>query len=726
MVQIWPSDDTFLSAGTDFTFPNRYVRFDPSGGSTTYPSGLLIASVPAELVEVTPQTPRAACIANVGAAQNASASFYARTQQFSDGEVAASFERYDRAGNPISSTMSRMAVYGRVNKSAHGLVSSSGEYMDEYLDRPDCVEFAVVKGSFGGLATDCYFTVGYYTAGAYTSLGEINIASWSTATLALTPGLSYYEISRLRMVMNGTNIKCYVKPKGGYAMNTTTPVRAVNGEIEVFDVFVPLSSGYAGFGAPTWWQVSTDWNGVHALEWFQAKNSSGTILRDEFERPAKFGSKNNAYGSMVSGWFFSIAGAYSGDGVSRNWSDSTHPYLTKPYMGLMHGVSGEIRIGRSIPASFADPDLQLANYGFMYDAHDFGVIPQRRQLDLEFNDSGGASCGIMLRAAVTDTEPEPRLRNDPTTPDDVVWDPDPLVAPLVITPNRKDGYCCMITHDGSASPAWKLRILRFYRDGATLHEFPPEIASADLTLFGLSLGTTIELDFEVRNFNSLPDGSGGNLAMRAAVDGVDVDLVAGDIDGVSFQDGWLYDISAQPNLYTNTMSGMFAETYLAWGSAVADHVVLKRWQHLALSDPPVTTDPDQPSVALEAEDYGKTGTFDFPIDWSVREDRARPMRDMRTEAHFRYSSPIGSRGRRSWSLKSTGLTDAQRDEIIEFLKDHKGPEIPFDWYRADTGDTISVRYMTGSFSYRKDGLDNNSCGLSFEEVFSELEYNAQA
>lgn len=725
MVQIWPTDDNFSQAGTDFTYPNRYVRFDP--GSVTYPDGVLIASAPGDMVSLATSTGYgAANIVRTVAARNTASSFYARTPIFSDGEVTASFERVTRAGAISGSTLSRLAVYGRVNKSAFNLVSVDGEYIDEYLDRPDCIEFAFIKGTFLTPA-DCYFVVGYYTAGVYTTLGEIRVEDWATATLAVSPGLSYYEMSRLRMVMSGTSIKCYIKPKNGYAVPTTAPVRTVDGEIEVFSVFAPISSGYAGVGIPGMWQTAT-WTGGHAVDWFQVKTGGSIMFRDEFKRAAVFGAHVvDPFPPLpTAGVFRSIAGAYSGDGASDSYgAGSAHPFLVKPYIGLMHGVSSEIHIGRSIPASFADPGYQSANYGFMYDTHDFGVYPQRRQLDFEFNSGGGASCGIILRGWVLTGQPEPRLRDLPTTPDDVVWDP--LAASGVITPYGKEGYCCIITHDALAATPWLLRILRFvHQPPGSNHTFPTTVATADLALFSLVVGVTIELDFEVRNFNALPDGSGGNLAMRVAVDGVGVDLIAEDLPGLSFQDGWLYDLSAPPSLYTNTMSGMFAETYVDWASTTADHVVLNRWQHLALSDPPVTTDPEQPSVALEAEDYGKTGTFSSPIDWQVKEERNRSMREMRTEAHYRYKSPIGSRVRRSWSLTSSGITDDELTTIIQFIESHKGPEIPFDWYRADTGGTIPVRYMGNSLSYRKDTLGSNTCSLSFEEVFPEAEYNAQA
>lgn len=722
MVQIWPTDDNFAQAGTDYTYPNRYIRFVPATTSTTYQTGLVIKNEPGHLVTAAIGTAAGAEAMNTPSA-DASSSFYARTAPFVDGEVTASFRRYDASGIPTDSTMSRLAVYGRVNKSAHSLVSASGEYMDEYLDRPDCIEFAVVDAGSGS-ANDCYFVVGYYTAGLYSSLGSINISTWSTATLGIEPGMGYYDIARLRMVMNGTSIKCYAKPKSGYAMNVSSPVRTVDGEIEVFSVSVsaPSASGYAGFALPVWWTTGT-WTGGHVADWFQVKTGGTITLRDEFQRLA-IGEQITG---VTGGSRYSIASAYSGDGASNSFlqTGSTYPARITPYQGLMHGTGGEIHIGRSIPAAFSDPDLQEANYGLMYDMIDYGVIPQRRQLDFEFNASG-ASCGILLRGSkgpgTSIGSLEPRFRSSPTTPDDEPFDP--LATSDQLTMGSKGGFCCVITYDTAASPQWLMRVLRIVDTGDS-YPFPDAIATADLTLFGLTTGTTIELDFEVRNFNANPDGSGGNIGMRAAIGGVDVDLVAGDFPGVSFQDGWLYDLAAPTEHSTNTLTAMFAETYLAWGSAVANHVVIKRWQHLAQSDPPVTTDPDQPSVALEAEDYGKTGTFNFPIDWSVREDRVRAMREMRTEAHYRYKSPIGSRTRRSWSLKASGLSDADRDSIIEFLKDHNGPEIPFDWHRADTGDTIAVRYISGSFNYRKDGIENNSCSLAFEEVFSELEYNAQ-
>ena len=729
MAQIWPTSDDFSGAGTDYTYPNRYHRFYPLAGSTGYPApaGLSIGNEVGDLISWSTSTGSGAAAIGRATGASTAASFYCRTAKFVDGEVTANFERVDLVGPPSDSRLSRLAVYGRVNTSGFPLSSVSGEYLDEYMDRPDCIEFAVVD-SGSGSPSDTSFVVGYYTAGVYTSLGAIQISSWSAATLGVSPGMGYYEISRLRMVMSGTSIKCYAKPKASFGTSTTSPVRTVNGEIEVFDVSAPSSSGYAGFGIPTWWETAT-WNGSHLVDSFQIKTGGAVTFRDEFARFSRFGRSIPLYSPvLIAGHALSaksVASAYSGDGDS-NTSIIEADFLAypMPYGGLMHGVSGEIRIGRSIPATFSDPDMQKGNYGFMFDAVDYGVIPQRRQLDFEFNASG-ASCGIMLRAYCPWTQSETRLRDDPTTLDDVGWNP-PSFSTGLITPGRKEGYLCMITYDTGASPVWLMRVLRFDLGVPDFEkQFPEVIATADLSIFSLLPATTVELDFEVRNFNALPDGSGGNLAMRASIGGVDVDLVAEELPGVSFQDGWLYDLAAPNALYSHTGSAMFAETYLPWGSAVANHVVIKKWQHLTLSSPPATSEPDQPSVALEAEDYGKTGTFDFPIDWSVKEDRNRAMREMETTAQYRYKSPIGSRLRRSWSLQSSGITDDERDAIIEFIKDHNGPEIPFDWYRADTGDTIAVRYMTNSFSYQKDTLNSNSCGLSFEEVFSELEYNAQ-
>ena len=100
---------------------------------------------------------------------------------------------------------------------------------------------------------------------------------------------------------------------------------------------------------------------------------------------------------------------------------------------------------------------------------------------------------------------------------------------------------------------------------------------------------------------------------------------------------------------------------------------------------------------------------------------------MRTQSGFNVGGPTLSRIRRRWTLRATALPYTDVDTVMALWETNFAGNIPFDWTREDTGDTVVARFLGGEMPRRQvhtlRGVGAEELRFSVEEMWGSESFN---
>jgi len=300
------------------------------------------------------------------------------------------------------------------------------------------------------------------------------------------------------------------------------------------------------------------------------------------------------------------------------------------------------------------------------------------------------------------------------------------------------GYACLIEYQHGAPASWVLRLLA-YQEPSPFDVFDGndfvELATADLGSFSLSLGTPITLSYEVQNVDNT-FGAGGDLVRhRAQVNGTEIalwtlnpgfaalsQLSAAQV-GSHF---WVYD-QRDERLVTGYGSGLSAVSLNPNITSDTNDRIASFGYFNALD---MTLDAGSgdsatfgASIPFDAETAGFTGTLTLDLSFEVQTvENWRQDGNVYETGHesrrLRQSKP-----RRKWMVQARNTTPAQRAALLTFYEDHKGTEIPFQWYvpnpgRSTAQELVIARFLTQNLGTVLSRKDIEEFIFEIEELFT--------
>lgn len=727
MTQVWPLDDTFADGATAYgTGVRRYLRVKPwattlsdynlvpapEGGE---PRLLKTGGVFGYPVYGAAAYGAAFMPFGSSSAGNDISAFVERETYIADGEVTILPAMYQQSGTLDYEAFHCVGVCGRVSG---GTLTTPGgaTAIDEYHSVPDGYYFMQVKKATEDPALVLYKV----SSGTVTVLEDDPLSDYET----FRPGVpDAGQPRRMRMVITGTTttrIRCYRK------IVNSGPVLAGDNfeEALVFDYSdssSPLSSAgrWGAVGAAP--NEYTNLGGqttevITQLKSLRVRDAAGAnlYLREIWRRTAignnlqNFHTDERTNSTVFSSSIDSktLAAAYTGD-ILGNHSTLT-PTLT--HRGHLLADSGNDRLVLGVDPTTVYGGTQQ-RYGWYFSQCPASSPQQHKKVTATFLSTATSpretrALGVHLRGSLATLG---RLYGS--------------TSESTIQSRYRAGYRAYIEyeHVGGTTDTFTLKV--YHHNGSTAQNYAATLlATCNLSAI-LALGTEFSLAVEVRNFDTDAFGQGGDVALRFSVDGSVVTPVAASINGLSVESNWLFDRRSEATS-SGSLFGMYAmiPTFNAAGL-----IQVNSFTDEALSNPPSDeTGGDQPSIAIDAETAGKTGTLDMPISWPVTEIHDFQTGDIEFDTGHRQTLPVFSKKRRAWKVQALGATLAERESLLEFFEAHKGSEIPFDWTYTVTGETVPVRFAASTFASKmRTAVGDGAEDFRFElvEVFDASTFN---
>ena len=722
--QVWPLDDTFADGATAYgTGVRRYLRVKPWAATLTdynlVPAAeggeprLIGTSTSDDYPDLGDTNYGAAFLQYgpfAGIAGNQVSGFVERETYQADAEVtmlpgmavylgAADYEAFHCVG-----------VCGRV--SGGTLTTPAGSTaVNEYHSVPDGYYFMQVKKA----TRDPSLVLYKVSSGTVTVLEDSPLSDFEE----FTPGVADGGVPRqMRMVITGTSstrIRCFRR------IFDSGPILQGGGltrqEVEVFDhtdSSSPISSagrwGAVGAGPVSYTNLRGDTTEVATIvKSLRIRNATGTelYLRDFFRRTMTSlrHVDEDLHGGIHTFGFYSrsLAQAYSGDMLGAPSSGLNYSH----YAHLIADAGNDRLVLGVDPTTAYTGDQQ--RYGWYFSQCPANSPQQHKKIAATFLSTATSpretrALGIHLRASVNG---QALLRGDVSEDD--------------IESSNRTGYRSYVEYEHVSGTTDTFTLKVYHHDGSTAGNYEATlIATADLSL---TLGTAFTFAVECRNFDTDELGQGGDVALKFYIDGSAVTPSAESIDGLTVEDDWLFDRRSTASK-TGLMFGMYAmvETFNSSGLMYVDSFTDE-----ALSNPPSDdTGIDQPTIALDAETAGKTGTLEVPLSWPVTEVHDFQTNDTEFDTGHRQTLPIFAKKRRAWEVQALGAELSERESLLEFFEAHKGTEIPFDWTYTVTGETVPVRFAEATFASKMRsavGAGAEDFRFNLVEVFDASTFN---
>ena len=227
---------------------------------------------------------------------------------------------------------------------------------------------------------------------------------------------------------------------------------------------------------------------------------------------------------------------------------------------------------------------------------------------------------------------------------------------------------------------------------------------------GMTLGVNHTLDMHV--YNSGPGGQFSGTPTLICKIGATVVNWISDTSAVDIDAGYTVRyIGSSPPL-----SGESEGMYISGGASGTRFVKADTWTQQALAEAVVAAD-DQATFALLAESAGATGTFTTPDFWPITQTTNIASIDHPYDSGHVNSISIQATGRRTWEIAADAITDDERDDLIDFIDDHKGVEIPFSWVEP-RGTTITARFIDDSLADRLRDVGVHAYSIAIEECLT--------
>lgn len=662
MAQLLPTSDTFAETGDPFGWsPQLYIRALPYSDITfTVGSGLqVIAHVPGHLYDFYQAFGfgDAAVVGDSTAPYRPASMFLERSIVRSQTRVTLDSRLKLTAG--AAPTDFDVPVYGVWCK-VKGGTKTSANTVDEYWADIDGYAMLMMNRSGAGHKVGLFRV----NAGVLTLLFQRDVpAIWDGADALM---FGAWGPTRIWLECTGSspvNLKGYIR------IHT-------NGQIfdwlaideDDADVSRITGNGRSGFSLFQFGDSVVGGNRLgHTAQSFHIEDitsitSPVDFLIDEFDRRDRLGARTITDDLSNAG--FSLMSRYTGDAQSRSDAPAHHSQL------LTDIGNSRAKLGDNLPGS--------QSFGWYIGQREAPSADQHRSLSVNFVNFAAvdAEAGIALRFTNTGNPPNYTGSQD----------------------NAKQCYLAAIVYDGTGG-TFTAELRHYTGTGAHI-----VIATASVTWV---YGTASILDFECQN----TDGQSTRPAMRVKVDSTALTWTA-QVAGVIVDGEWVLDNRSE-KIFFGLGEGWYFSTAAVQLSEVLQ---VDTWTELALSDLTGvgdTGDDDSAygSIAIASEISGALGTLDVPESWPVVEHPGDYQQErMLLRADYRV---IGSRqlfGRRSWRVHAVGVTSSQRTALLDFAREHKGPEIPFLWttplgelvFAAFADDRIRTTFLAPFDAYQFD------------------------
>ena len=512
------------------------------------------------------------------------------------------------------------------------------------------------------------------------------------------PVLGFYQPRPLRLVVtedgSGADINCYRTDARGndrllFGGTVTRGTR--------------LADGWSGFGLQT---VRTDSNSCTSVgvahEFSIADPSSGAYQWvDRFERLQRRAARpltdGNVTGtSLAQGWFGDEQGLDTAQVYSRS---------TLYYDGL---VGEEAVFGLDIGGVSTEwPGFHLRQHPPRTREQHFSVDITRENQQTSIR----CEMGLLLRFTAQ-AFPSGLIDTRGRFP----------ASPTVRAGYYKEGYAVYVVHDTSATPVWQLEVRHFR--GTTNQQYQGTLlATADLTALGLSVGTSFNLDAEIRNFDGNSYGVGTFVSIAVEINSTAITPVAEDLNGIIEIDDELIDFRSAATQDAGGVGLYMIPDSLGLAALVA----ADNFTEEALTVPPLTDPSEQLSVSIPAEADGKSGALPGTLDARINEDRDGAARAFDTESGLRSTAAFQPASRRSWRVQAT-FEEADWAALIA-LFEANGTQTPFDWTHPYTSEALVVFFDQEEIEFRDERLLNGSVvystSLTLVEAFSSTVFNSE-
>lgn len=249
-------------------------------------------------------------------------------------------------------------------------------------------------------------------------------------------------------------------------------------------------------------------------------------------------------------------------------------------------------------------------------------------------------------------------------------------------------YVAVLVYDG-VSASFDLE-LRHYGGGGA-HTVIATALSAVLPAT-VRFGFYIDFDFECQD--TAPPNA--RPAMRVILDGVEI-VMTSQVAGVDVFGTWVVDGR------TSAITGVGSDgegLYFTGTLASTPRAFFDDWLQMPLSNILIDDggggsedDPDTfASVEMKTETSGQFGRLEVQLSWPVTEGHQWYQKRFSPRSGHKVVYADAGQERRSFRLQAAGITDADRDYLLDFMEDHNGGEIPFEWVLLRTEEVIPVRF----------------------------------
>lgn len=723
MSQFWPTKDEFLlnavSAGVTWKYPDRYIQVNPftnvlsipmSGSTLTMNDTVGLLCGNGDTFDNQPNA------APLGASMTAydgetrlpttsliSATVAERQTYESNVEVLGEFSLDITNGNPAQDEALLRGYFVWARLSGGAVVAGGG--VDpanpvETINKPAGIFFGHVK--LAGKPDQ--FIVGYTGDGfanlviedtklVQTLFGGFSQIGSSINSYTDQP-YKFYQPGHLRMVCNGSNVTCYAKV-GGVRRNVGSTGGATLAEVEVFNITSsswPTAAGRCGV-SPQLPLANATHSAIMRCTRFRIRDAAATeiLFNDQFDRfiqhAAHLPPPMSAYPTEVPNGF-SLMSAYTGDAFGPGLDSGTHTGNTgHHFMHLLGNKSTDrVDMGVNLDTSTTGSDQE---YGWYY-SQNKAIDQLNQRVIAEFDDNSSAQgyeAGVCLRM-------DHRTTTGSNTGVHQLRAADQQGPTSNEFHDDKSGYLATLLYDtvGGTKTVY-------------IYKYEQSVTRRTIGSVDIGVGTTTNpftLEFEMRQV------AGQAMSeMRVSLDGVPLNLT---LQGTAEPagNGWITDTAGD---FAGGGRGFFFRA--SDSTELAALISVKSIEYLAPSDDDSTPgSEDQASVVLGGEDANKAGELTIPLSWDIDTEVCYVSRDGDLNTGKRFSSPKYTKMRRAWSVNVKGASYDEMDSLIATLTDSKTGMLPFDWTRADTGETFTAIFDKASLSVKNDHSSGGNGAVS--------------
>jgi hypothetical protein len=531
--------------------------------------------------------------------------------------------------------------------------------------------------------------VGLTTPGTITVITSQNVSA--TDPLHNAGGAAdYFPPTRLRL---------RVDTSGGTALIDCFRTTNAGQEVALFGGQLvrgtPLADGRCGFGCQTRRTTASGHESVGLINEFTIRSVDEATLHfnDRFSRSQPRLGRDRTDGTAG----FSLASAWAGDG--KTWFNN----LTNCAELLQRGgTAGQMEVGKNNTATTADyPGFHLWQNPPPQRSQRFATTIRRLNVDTNTR----TETGLLMRFSLI------------PTPSGAVSlfgrYPASYAAAGLFAGSNKTGYSVYVVHDTSATPVWQLEVKHFSGE-STSGYVGDLLATADLSGFGLVVGTSYVLDVEIRNTDGTSFGQGDFVAIKVLLDSSPVTpalLTSNPPLGVATLDDILFDTRSAAQNEAGGVGVYFNPDAMA----TANMCAFLDFSEQTLTDPPRAEPDEQATISIAAETAAVSGTLATQLSATVSESVITEPLVHRFESGTVQPIRMQARERTRYSVSATMEKSAWTSLLA--LYGVNGAHTPLNWTHPYTGAAHIVLFVEDSITFEARHIELAG-GTVYETSFS--------